>query len=60
MLRIPTGKVPKNTARNISILAGVIALGLSFIPQLAPFSTVLREVGIGATGLGTALGGTSK
>jgi 4-hydroxybenzoate polyprenyltransferase len=56
MIRIPTGPVSKNTARTLSILAGLAAIGLSFIPALAPFSLPLREFGIGATGLGTALG----
>lgn len=56
MIRIPTGPVPKNTARVLSILAGLAAIGLSFVPALAPFATPLREFGIGAAGLGTALG----
>lgn len=56
MIRIPTGPVSKNTARTLSILAGLAAIGLSFLPPLAPFALVLREFGIGATGLGTALG----
>ncbi len=56
MIRIPTGPVSKNTARMLTLLAGLAALGLSFIPQLAPFALYLREFGIGATGLGTALG----
>ena len=58
MIRIPTGKVPKNTARTISILLGVGALIASFVPAFAAVSMPLREFGIGATGLGTALGGS--
>jgi hypothetical protein len=56
MIRIPTGSVPKNTARTLTLLLGLGALGVSFIPALAPFATALRELGLAASGLGTTLG----
>ena len=56
MLRIPTGKIPKNTARTISILAG-FASGIASLLWPAQ-STLFRELGIAGVALGTALGGT--
>lgn len=56
MLRIPTGPVKKDTARTVSIALGVLAIMASFVPAFAPAAVLLREIGIGAAGLGTALG----
>lgn len=56
MIRIPTGAMPKTTARTITLIAGLIVFGASFIPALAPFATLLRELGIGGAALGTTLG----
>jgi len=54
-LRIPTGRMPKNTARTLTLILGVTALGLSFVPALSAIPG-LREFGLAATGLGTTLG----
>ena len=56
MIRIPTGKVPKNTARSISIFLGVVAGALS--AAFPAHSTLFREIGIGLGALGVALGGS--
>ena len=56
MLRIPTGKVPKNYARTISLALGVAGLAASFIPALAPFAVPIRELSALLGGLGLTLG----
>ncbi len=56
MIRIPTGPVSKNTARNVSLLLGLAAIATSFIPVLAPYAVVVREVGVLLGGLGLTLG----
>lgn len=54
MIRIPTGTVPKNTARNVTFLLGLASLIASiFAPQ---YSEAIQKVGIGLTGLGLTLG----
>lgn len=53
-IRIPTGPVSKNTARNVSFVLGLASLVVSFFaPQYAP---LLEKVGIGLSGLGLTLG----
>lgn len=53
-IRIPTGPVPKNTARNISFVLGVISLAVHiFAPQFVPFVT---ELGSYLLPLGLTLG----
>lgn len=53
-IRIPTGAVPKNTARNVSLVLGVISLVLQhFAPQFVPFVT---ELGSYLLPLGLTLG----
>lgn len=56
MIRIPTGKVPKNTARTVTLLLGLASIATSFVPVLAPFATAVREAGALLTGLGLTLG----
>jgi hypothetical protein len=54
MIRIPTGPVSKNTARNVSLLLGIATAIVSvFAPQ---YADGLRNVGIGLAGLGLTLG----
>lgn len=54
MIRIPTGPVSKNIARNVTFGFGILSLIASlFAPQ---YSELIREIGIGATGLGITLG----
>lgn len=54
MIRVPTGAMPKNTARTLSLIFGVATVAVSFLaPQ---YSTLLRELGIGLSGLGLTLG----
>jgi 4-hydroxybenzoate polyprenyltransferase len=54
MIRIPTGPVPKNTARTVSLVLGVLAGVASFLaPQ---YSGLLREIGMVLTPLGITLG----
>lgn len=54
MIRIPTGAMPKNTARTLSLIFGVATVVVSFFaPQ---YATLLRELGIAASGLGLTLG----
>jgi len=56
MIRIPTGPVPKNYARTITLILGVAGIGVSFIPALAPLAVPLRELGSLLGGLGLTLG----
>lgn len=54
MIRIPTGPVSKNTARNVSFALGLLSPVASFFaPQ---YSELIRTLGVGATGLGLTLG----
>ena len=54
MIRIPTGPVSKNTARNVSFAIGLLTLVASFFaPQ---YSELIRSIGTGITGLGLTLG----
>lgn len=54
MIRIPTGPVSKNTARNVSLVLGIVTAVVSvFAPK---YSELLRNVGIGLSGLGLTLG----
>lgn len=54
MIRIPTGSVPKNTARVGSLLLGIATLVTSlFLPQ---YARVVAEVGGVLTALGLTLG----
>ncbi|HKY41388.1 MAG TPA: hypothetical protein VJN18_35890 [Polyangiaceae bacterium] len=58
MIRIPTGKVPANTARNLSLFLGVVFAGVSFaLPQYAP---LLREIATALGALGITLGDARK
>ncbi len=53
-IRIPTGAVPKNTARNVSFILGLTGVVASFFfPQ---YSELVREAGILLGGLGLTLG----
>lgn len=53
-IRIPTGPVPKNTARNVSFVLGLASLVASFfLPQ---YSEVVRDVGGILAALGLTLG----
>lgn len=56
MIRIPTGKVPKNTARTVSMVLGIAGVVVSFVPALAPFAVPLRELGAVLAALGLTLG----
>lgn len=56
MIRIPTGSVPKNAARTVTLLLGIAGVAVSFIPALAPFAVPLRELGALLGGLGLTLG----
>ena len=54
MIRIPTGPVTKNTARNVSLVLGILTTIVSvFAPQ---YSDLLQKVGLGLGGLGLTLG----
>lgn len=54
MIRIPTGPVSKNTARNVSLVLGILtALVGAFLPQ---YSRVVVEIGSVLTALGLTLG----
>lgn len=54
MIRIPTGRIPQNTARVGSFVLGVATLAASlFFPQ---YSRVIAEVGGLLTALGLTLG----
>jgi len=54
MIRIPTGPVTKNTARNVSLVLGILsAIASVFAPQ---YSDLLQKVGLGLGGLGLTLG----
>lgn len=54
MIRIPTGRMPKSTARTLSLVFGLATVVVSFFaPQ---YSELLREVGIGLGALGLTLG----
>jgi hypothetical protein len=54
MIRIPTGPVSKNTARNVSLFLGIATAIVSvFAPQ---YAELLRTVGVGLGGLGLTLG----
>jgi len=54
MIRIPTGPVSKNTARNVSFALGLLSLVASFfVPQ---YSELIRTLGAGLGGLGLTLG----
>lgn len=54
MIRIPTGKIPKNTARGVSFALGVASLVASFfLPQ---YGDTVRRVGEILTALGLTLG----
>ncbi len=54
MIRIPTGPVSKNTARNVSFALGLVTLVVSFfLPQ---YSNTVRSVGGMLTTLGLTLG----
>lgn len=53
-IRIPTGSVPKNTARNVSFLLGLATLVVSFFaPQ---YTDQLQKLGALLGGLGLTLG----
>lgn len=53
-IRLPTGPVSKNTARNVSFALGVVGLVVSFfLPQ---YSEVVQKLGVLLTGLGLTLG----
>lgn len=53
-IRIPTGPVPKNTARNVSFVLGVAGVVVSlFFPQ---YADLLQKVGALLGGLGLTLG----
>ncbi len=53
-IRIPTGPVSKNTARNVSFVLGVASLAVSFFfPQ---YAELLQKVSAGLAGLGVTLG----
>lgn len=53
-IRIPTGPVSKNTARNISFALGVLSLVVSFFaPQ---YNDQLQKLGALLGGLGLTLG----
>ena len=53
-IRIPTGPVSKNTARNISFALGVLSLVVSFFaPQ---YSDQIQKLGALLGGLGLTLG----
>jgi hypothetical protein len=57
MIRIPTGPISKNTARNVSLLLGIATAIVSmFAPQ---YSELLRTIGVGLSGLGLTLGKSS-
>lgn len=56
MIRIPTGSMPKNTARTLTLIVGLAGIATSFVPVLAPFAVAVREVGALLTGLGLTLG----
>ena len=54
MIRIPTGPVSKNTARNVSLVLGIVTAIVSvFAPQ---YADLLQKVGLGLGGLGLTLG----
>ena len=54
MIRIPTGTIPKNTARNISLVLGLLTGAASVVaPQ---YSGILRELAALLAGLGLTLG----
>ena len=54
MIRVPTGPISKNTARNVSLVLGVaIAVVSVFAPQ---YAEALRTIGVGLSGLGLTLG----
>ncbi len=54
MIRIPLGKLPKDTTRIVTFLLGVASLITSlFLPQ---YSEPVREVGLLLSGLGLTLG----
>ncbi len=55
-IRIPTGTVPKNTARTVTFLLGVASLAVSFFPPLAPYASHVRDLGYLLSGLGLTLG----
>ncbi len=56
-IRIPTGPVPKNTARNVSFALGVAGVVVSFFfPQ---YDELLRQVGGFLAALGLTLGGSN-
>ncbi len=53
-IRIPTGSVPKNTARNVSFVLGLAGVVVSFfLPQYADH---LQKLGALLGGLGLTLG----
>ncbi len=53
-IRIPTGPVPKNTARNVSFVLGVAGVVVSFFfPQ---YADQLQKLGALLGGLGLTLG----
>ncbi len=56
MIRIPTGALPKDKARTISLLLGLATIATSFVPLLAPYAGAVREVGALLTALGITLG----
>lgn len=56
MIHIPTGSVSPKLPRGILFVTGIAALAASFIPALAGFSALLRDYGLGATGLGATVG----
>ncbi len=53
-ISIPSGPIPKNTARNVSFVRGLAGVVASFFsPQ---YSELVREAGILLGGLGLTLG----
>ncbi len=54
MIRIPTGPIPKNTARNLSFALGLASLVTSFF--LPAYGPVVRNIGEVLAALGLTLG----
>lgn len=58
MIRIPTGPVKANTARNLSLLLGVVFAGVSFaLPQ---YAAILQQVAVALGALGITVGDARK
>jgi hypothetical protein len=58
MIRIPTGPVSKNTARNVSLILGIVtSIVAAFLPQ---YQRTVAEVGGALAALGLTLGGKAE